>query len=76
MIQNVIRALGGIDHYGVLSLLIFGAVFIGVLVWAATQRKAHLDHMARVPLELEPEDSPLSRNSTQPAEAGTPYRRS
>lgn len=57
MIHNVIRTLGGIDHYGVVSLLLFGAIFAGVLVWSCAQKKAHLDRMARAPLDNDPEDA-------------------
>jgi hypothetical protein len=51
MIQNVIRHLGGIENYGIISLCLFGAVFCGVFVWAMLQRKAHLERMARAPLD-------------------------
>ncbi len=58
MIQNVMRTLGGIEHYGIVSLLLFAGVFAGVLVWAFMQKKSHLERMARVPLEPETESSP------------------
>lgn len=63
MIQNVIRTLGGIEHYGVVSLLLFAGLFAGVLVWAFLQKKSHLDRMARVPLETETESSPNQQSS-------------
>ncbi len=56
MIQNIIRTLGGIDRYGTVSLCLFGFIFAAVLVWAMSQRKGHLDRMARVPLESEDND--------------------
>lgn len=56
MIQNVISKLGGIEHYGTTSLCLFVLVFTGVLIWALTQRKSHLDRMARVPLETDNDD--------------------
>ena len=46
MIQNVLKTLGGIENYGIISLCLFCPIFAGVLVWALLQRKAHLDHMA------------------------------
>ncbi len=55
MIQNVLRTLGGIANYGVLSLLLFCVIFSGVILYVCMQRKTHLDHMARIPLES---DSP------------------
>lgn len=55
MIQNVLKSLGGIQNYGILSLCLFCAIFSLVIVWAAVQKKTHLDRMARLPLEAEPE---------------------
>jgi cbb3-type cytochrome oxidase subunit 3 len=57
MIQNILRHLGGIEHYGIISLFLFGAVFIGVLIWAFIQKKTHLDYMARVALDPEVENN-------------------
>jgi cbb3-type cytochrome oxidase subunit 3 len=51
MIQNVLHHLGGIQHYGIISLCLFLAIFGAAMVWAFAQRKAHLDRMARLPLE-------------------------
>ena len=51
MIQNVLRHLGGIEHYGIVSLCLFCVVFLGVLVWAMLQKRTHLEQMARVPLQ-------------------------
>lgn len=56
MLHNVLRHLEGIEHYGVLSLCLFVLVFAGILVWACLQKKRHLDHMARLPLDGEPAD--------------------
>jgi cbb3-type cytochrome oxidase subunit 3 len=51
MVENVLRHLGGIDGYGVVSLCLFCLIFSAVLAWAFLQRRSHLDRMARVPLE-------------------------
>ena len=53
MIQNILRHLGGIENYGIISLCLFGTVFIGVLIWAFVQKKSHLEYMARVALDPE-----------------------
>jgi len=58
MIQNILRHLGGIENYGIISLCLFGTVFIGVLIWAFVQKKTHLDYMARVALDPEVENKP------------------
>ena len=63
MIHNILRHLGGIEHYGIISLCLFCAVFIGVLVWAFLQRKSHLDRMAQAPLEAEPDEPHEPLNS-------------
>lgn len=51
MIHSILKHLGGIQLYGVVSLCLFGAVFLGVLVWAFLQKKSHLDYMSRVALD-------------------------
>jgi hypothetical protein len=55
MIQNILSHLGGVEHFGIVSLCLFCSVFIGVLLWAFFQKKAHLDYMARVALDRESE---------------------
>jgi hypothetical protein len=57
MIQNILRHLGGIEHYGVFSLCLFCTIFVGVMVWALLQRKSHLDYMARVALDTDSEET-------------------
>jgi hypothetical protein len=56
MIQNILRHLGGIEHYGIVSLCLFCSVFLGVLIWAFAQKKTHLEYMARVALDPELEN--------------------
>jgi hypothetical protein len=51
MIQNVLTRIAGIEVYGVASLLIFAAVFAGVLAWAASRSPAWLETASRLPLE-------------------------
>jgi hypothetical protein len=63
MIKNVLTHLGGVEHFGILSLCLFCLVFTGVLVWAFLQRKPHLDRMARVPLEND-SDNPSNTETT------------
>lgn len=55
MIQNILRHLGGVQHFGIISLCLFCAVFVGVLFWAALQKRQHLEYMSRVALDPEPE---------------------
>jgi cbb3-type cytochrome oxidase subunit 3 len=53
MIQNVLQHLGGVQGYGIVSLCLFSGIFVMLVIWAAAQRKTHLDRMARLPLEDE-----------------------
>ena len=51
MIQNVIREMGGIAVFGVISVCLFFAVFTGAAIYAFAQRKAYCDRMRALPLE-------------------------
>ena len=57
MIHNIVRHLGGVQHFGIVSLCLFCTVFLGVLIWAFAQKKNHLDYMARVALDPEAENN-------------------
>ena len=54
MIQNVLQHLGGIENYGVLSMLLFIVAFLGIVVWACRLKQPFLDSMASLPLEPTP----------------------
>ena len=56
MLEHVVRNLGGIGLYGLVSLLLFLGVFLGVLVWAFRLRRSDLEAAARLPLEETSED--------------------
>jgi hypothetical protein len=51
MIQNVIRDLGGIAGFGIISVCLFFAVFICAAIYAFVQRKGFCDRMRALPLE-------------------------
>jgi hypothetical protein len=51
MIQNVLSGIGGVGMYGVISICLFFAVFIGVLVWTIGLKKSYLNTMRELPLE-------------------------
>ncbi len=53
MIQNVLRELGGIGIYGVVSVCLFFLVFTVALVWTLLQKKPFLQSMSALPLEDE-----------------------
>jgi hypothetical protein len=50
MIKNILEHIGGIGVYGVISICLFFAVFLGALVWVARMKKSHLDAMSTLPL--------------------------
>ena len=69
MIQNVLTHIGGIGGYGVVSLCLFIAVFLGVLIWILRLKRTYLDSMRALPLEDDPTAEPQDRFTSHP---GTP----
>jgi hypothetical protein len=61
MIKNVLTHIGGIGMYGVISICIFFAVFLGVLIWMLTLKKSYLKSMGELPLH---DDEPASANDS------------
>ena len=61
MVHSILRYLGGIQQYGVVSMCLFCLVFGGVIIRAFLLKKGHLDYMARVALD---ESGPESHPST------------
>ena len=57
MVHSILKHIGGIQQYGVFSLCLFCAIFLGVLVWAFAQKKTYLEYMARVALEPDQDQS-------------------
>jgi hypothetical protein len=51
MIQKVLSHMGGVGVYGLISLGLFLAVFIGVLIWAFGLKPSYLKSMQELPLE-------------------------
>jgi len=50
MFHNIISNISGVELYGIISICIFFAFFTGMLVWAGTLKKNHLEAMAELPL--------------------------
>lgn len=53
MIENVMHSIGGMSMYGVISICLFVAVFVGVLVWTISLRQPYLKSMREMPLDGE-----------------------
>ena len=50
MIKNVLSDIGGVGLYGVISISLFFAVFIGMLIWACSMKKSFAQKMSAQPL--------------------------
>jgi hypothetical protein len=51
MIQNVLKDVGGIGLYGIVSVCLFCVVFATALLWACAQKKNFLNKMSVLPLD-------------------------
>jgi cytochrome c oxidase cbb3-type subunit 4 len=51
MIKNVLERIGGIENYGIISILLFFACFLGALIWVFTLKKNYINKMKHLPLE-------------------------
>ena len=61
MIQNVLTHIGGIGGYGVVSLCLFFAVFLGVILWITRLKRNYLDSMRTLPLDDDTITAPNDR---------------
>jgi hypothetical protein len=81
MIQNVLRDIGGVGIYGVISISLFFVVFVGALVWVCLLRKDVADSIAALPLEDGVRPSPAAATPDHsvihgPFHAARPFRSS
>jgi len=53
MIQNVLRSIGGVGLYGIVSVCLFFLFFGVALIWAARLKKPFLKSMGSLPLQEE-----------------------
>ena len=52
MIRNVLEGLGGhIAAYPIISLVIFVSFFTGVILWALSLSRTHVNHLSQLPLD-------------------------
>jgi hypothetical protein len=51
MIQNLLRHIGGIGVYGIISICLFFALFIGMLIRTLCLKKSYLKSMSALPLD-------------------------
>ena len=50
-IKNVLHSIGGTNVYGLFSILLFFASFIGLLVWIIRLKQPYLKSMRALPLD-------------------------
>ena len=50
MFKHILENIGGIESYGMISIVIFFAFFTGVLLWAGRAKKQHLESLSTLPL--------------------------
>jgi hypothetical protein len=51
MIENVLNRIGSVGVYGIISICLFFAVFVGVLVWTLCLKESYLKAMRELPLD-------------------------
>ncbi|MCF7807099.1 MAG: CcoQ/FixQ family Cbb3-type cytochrome c oxidase assembly chaperone [Candidatus Marinimicrobia bacterium] len=57
MISRIYQGAEGFELFQGVSLVLFFLVFLGVIVMIFTMRKAYIDKMSNMPLDLEDEKS-------------------
>jgi cbb3-type cytochrome oxidase subunit 3 len=67
MIRNVLTHIGGIESYGIISVLLFFTLFTATLLWAFRLKRSHLESMGQLPLhDGTPSPASIKSNSSQP----------
>jgi hypothetical protein len=62
MIENAVHSVGGIAIFGIFSICLFFAFFIGMTLWASRLKKNYLKSMEGLPLEDGSENSTESHH--------------
>ena len=75
MYKEALRSIVGIEIFPVISLLLFVAVFAGVLVWAIRADRDALDRHALLPLDGRRARRPAAQNGRRTAMSRDPHAR-
>ncbi len=51
MFKDIFNAMSGIEVYGIISLILFFLIFLGVIYWSITVDKKYLNKMKQLPLD-------------------------
>ena len=65
MIENVVRTIGGVSAFGVISICIFFAFFTGMLLWAGFLKPTYLKNMSGLPLGCDPDSANQSQTKVE-----------
>ncbi len=60
MFENIMSRMGGIAVFGIFSISLFFAFFIGLMWWASRLKRSYLESMCELPLENEGPESAKS----------------
>jgi nitrogen fixation-related uncharacterized protein len=72
MVENVLNKMGGVGMYGIISICLFFAVFVSVLLWTIRLKQPYLKAMQELPLA----DGERHRTDTDlTAKPGVPHER-
>ena len=63
MVENVVRAIGGVGAFGVISICIFFTFFTGMLLWSSFLKPSYLKNMGGLPLDSDP--TPADNSQTK-----------
>jgi hypothetical protein len=62
MYKEILRSIAGIEIFPLLSLFVFLAVFVTMLIWTVRLDARRLDRLSRLPLDRD--DAPAGGDST------------
>lgn len=51
MFKNIFNAMSGIEVYGIISMILFFLIFLGVIYWSIKVDKKYLNKMKQLPLD-------------------------
>jgi cbb3-type cytochrome oxidase subunit 3 len=60
MFKDIFESMSGINIFGLISMIFFFLVFLGVIYWAIRADKKYLEKMENMPLESSKTDGDLN----------------
>ena len=65
-IKNVLHSIDGTSLYGLISILLFFGLFLGLVVWIIRLKKPYLNKMRELPLDDESAPKPGVEQTPNP----------